>query len=359
MRWKVILGLVLAAFAAFGMGCNTTPPPPTSTLRVLPSFTPSDTLTITLTPSLTLTLTPTPTATSTPRPTFTPSFTPSRTATPTATLTPSLTRTPTPLPTDTPTLTPPPTATSTPSETPRNLPRILSLEASPLTVPPGGSVIVTWQADADRARINLYDSADALEATISAPITGQQGLIIPETFRDFARIELVAYRGEDSAAQSVTVTIGCATPWFFQKAEMPEGCPASPAQTGQAHLLPFERGWMIYFMPANQVYVIANNDQKQWAKYEAAWTEATPIGPLSPPAGRFQPQNQMGWIFLNEPFMSQPWSAFLGWAITDEPVVYQASRQVEANTAQPTYYVNTPDGSVFKLVEGGQWQIVP
>jgi hypothetical protein len=101
---------------------NTVTPTPSTTLGATATPTPTNTSTQTPTPSTTTTLTPTPTQTPTNTQTPTPSTTTTLTPTPTQTETPTQTptNTQTPTPSTTTTLTPTPTNTETPTQTPTN-----------------------------------------------------------------------------------------------------------------------------------------------------------------------------------------------------------------------------------------------
>ena len=141
------INTIIASFSGCSSCENSLIPTPTPTKTVTPtvtptpSVTPTNTVTPTITPTTTVTSTPTPTVTKTATPTKTPNaspnVTPTTTKTPTVTptstvtVTPSVTmtktptRTPTKTPTNTPTLTktPTPTPTKTPTITPSNTPK--------------------------------------------------------------------------------------------------------------------------------------------------------------------------------------------------------------------------------------------
>jgi hypothetical protein len=117
---------------------------PTETPTETPTLTPTNTITqtptetITQTPTETPSQTPTETITSTPTNTETPTETPTQTQTQTNTATPGLTPTSTPAPTETPTETPTNTVTPTPTitDTPTQTPTVTTTETSTQTPTP-------------------------------------------------------------------------------------------------------------------------------------------------------------------------------------------------------------------------------
>ena len=232
---------------------------PTPTLTFTPTVTPS--ITLTLTPTFTVTpsetFTPTETATSTasltftptrtPFPTDTPTFTPTLTATRTVTHSRTPTRTHTP--TFTPTLTPSTTPTETPTLTPTIAqPSILFFGVTPPQTTANSSVLFSWQASGDFARIEQLNAQGFTAQVFQVPVTGQYSLVVPGTNDRIIRFRLVVARAGIEVSQNAEIRVTCAISYFFGDNLIPANaaCPAAASSVVGGAYQPFQYGSMLH-----------------------------------------------------------------------------------------------------------------
>jgi|FLYN01.1.fsa_nt_gi hypothetical protein len=313
------------------------------TLAVLPSLTPSDT--------------PTATATETDTPTPTDTLTPTNTRTPTPTLSPTATLTRTPSITPTFTVTPTPTATFTPPATATpNTPQIISFTSSANNVQVNATVVLTWQAIGDTARIDQLNSQGAVTQTFPVSPSGQLSVVIPSNTGPQVIYRLVVQRGGQEVSTSVPITIQCAIQWFFGQppAGSTVGCPTALGAIAAGNFQPFERGFMIFVTAngLNKVYGLQTQDNRYIA-YTSGWNGST-ITPDSPPSGLFSPQGVFNWAYYNTNAPVGPWNAAIGWAtapINNDP------RTIQFEQNSTAFYIDAPGNIVFRFSGGdaGTW----
>lgn len=317
------------------------------TLAVLPSLTPSNTPTSTPLASPTPTNTATSTATNTLTSTNTITRTPTRT--PTSTITATSTSTSTPSATATNTLTNTPVATNTPiaTNTPPG-PQILSFTASATNVTANTSIVLTWNAIADTARIDQLNGQGAVVTSFAVVPAGSLPVSVPGNTGTLVVYRLVVQRGGQEANFSVAITVQCATAWFFgnQFAPPGSGCPTGPQVSGIGTFQQFERGFML-FTAANNLNTIygAQNQDARYISYTSGWDNTTVYTCFgTPPSGLFAPQGVFGWTYCNTNAPIGGWSGAVGYAISN-PDNNNRTIQFEDTGA---VYIDSPIG-VFRF----------
>lgn len=324
---------------------------------VIPSNTPSDTpthtptFTATFTPTATNTATNTATSTSTNTATATLTFTPR--ATETFTLTPTPSDTPTSTATDTPTI------TNTPA-----VPQIIAFTANATSVAAGASIILTWIAEADTARIERLNTQGAVVELIgtvtptgSLPVTvpgGQGGQVI---------YRLVAARGGQEVSRSLPITVSCPVAWFFGSITLPPnaGCPVAGATVAAGAYQSFQTGVMFYLTSTNKVYAVQFQNNVYSATINA-WDGATnytfpgvPGCDDAPPGGLFPPQGVFDWLYCGSGTLAPigTWFSAFGWATTN-PDLSARTLQVSDTGA---FFINDPANGVYYFSGGdnGTW----
>lgn len=313
------------------------------TLAVLPTLTASNT------PTNTPRNTDTPTATNTPTPTNT--FTPTPTLSVTASLTntPSITPTATNTPTSTATATPPATATP-------NVPQIISFTSSANNVQVNATIVLTWQAIADSARIDQLNSQGAVTQSFPVSPSGQLSVVIPGNTGQQVIYRLVAQRGGQEVSTSIPITITCAIQWFFgaPPAGSNVGCPTAVGAIAAGSYQPFERGFMI-FVSANgldKIYGLQTQDNRYIA-YTDGW-DGTTIVSDSPPGGFFSPQAMFNWAYYNTNAPVGAWNGAIGWATSN---INNDVRTIQFEQNSSAFYIDAPGNIVFRFSGGdsGTW----
>ncbi len=313
------------------------------TLVVLPTLTPSNT------PTNTPLDTDTPTATNTPTPTNT--FTPTATLSVTAsrTWTPSITPTASNTPTSTATATPPATATP-------NAPQIISFTSSANNVQVNTTIVLTWQAIADSARIDQLNSQGAVTQTFPVSPSGQLSVVIPGNTGQQVIYRLVAQRAGQEVSISIPITITCAIQWFFgaPPAGSNVGCPTAVGAIAAGSYQPFERGFMI-FVTANaldKIYGLQTQDNRYIA-YNDGWNGSTIVSD-SPPSGFFSPQAMFNWAYYNTNAPVGAWNSAIGWATAN---INNDQRTIQFEQNSTAFYLDAPGNIVFRFSGGdsGTW----
>lgn len=273
------------------------------TVAVLPSVTPSFTPTNTSIP------------TRTPVPTFTPTPTATMTQTPSRTPTATLTQTARP-PTATPTYTITPTATRTPTNTPTATPaepQILSFSASATEVAANAQITLTWNADAERTRIERL-SADGLVAeAFEVQTTGNATVTVPGgTAQVIYRLVAVKSDEETTLSLPITVKSACTVTWFFNPNKS-DVCPSGGVQIASGAYQTFQNGYMFRFQlgALNRVCGV-QFDLSRYTCYNYVAYTGTPA--VTPPAGYQAPGADFQDAFYNQLALGGPWYNIIGWA---------------------------------------------
>lgn len=295
----------------------------------------------TLTPTNTPLPTETPTATQTPTPTATPTSTQTPTNTPTST--------PTPIP-PTPTFTQTPTPTSipdtpTPTLTPTSAaPIIISFTASNTLAAAGSQITLSWQAEADTARIDQLNSQGIITNSFSVVPTGQIPVVLPNNDTQVI-YRLTAIRGVQETSQSIPiqVQVACNPPWFFAAQGLNIGCPNGGSNLVAVKVQFFQQGLMISysFNGQNLVYGMTNNNN--YLSYNVGWDGTTVHSSScgSPPAGFFEPQDVFNWAFHTTNGPSARWCDTLGWPTGPANLVGQGNIQFAQNPTG-SFYLDVP-----------------
>lgn len=333
-RRLLIRALLFAALLLIVPACA--PPPQQAalpTLLVLPSLTP----TLTHTATLTATFTPPATATAT----LTPTVTPSSTATATATVTPTPTSTPTvtntllPSPTFTSTVTTPDAATATPdatanlatpapAETVEGL-AILTFTGSTTTAAPGASLILSWSAQGDTARLETLTAQGVVISELSVPLQAAQTVTVPSVQGNTVIYRLRVAKGTQERSQILTIslTLACPIPWFFPNPSAAIGCPAAPSQTVPGAYQVFQEGAMLLTNIGAQetIYALANQGASQgfvsqptYAQRVTGWDGVTDHCAETPPANLFKPTGHFNWMACTQFGPAGLWRNTIGWA---------------------------------------------
>ncbi|MCA9881895.1 MAG: hypothetical protein KC708_02950 [Anaerolineae bacterium] len=312
-RRYLITLLLLVVIAAACQPQAEEPLPTLAALNTPTPITPSATFTATNTVEPTATHTPTATSTSTTTATATNTMTPTATSTSTVTATSSIT------PTNTVTATATATATSTATRTPTatataNAPIINSFNSNITAATPGMQVILTWDADADSARLERLNTSGVIQETLSVPPISTATMTIPSG-ETRVLYRLVAIRAGQETSLSVAIAVSCATPWFFANAPASIGCPGAAATVTTGAYQPFERGFMFraQYSAMNRVCGI-QNDRQMYTCFDYTAYIGTP--PAIPPGGLQVPGPDLQDVFYNKLAIGGPWYTVIGWGTT-------------------------------------------
>jgi len=291
--------------------------PPSQTATLTPDL-PSATPTATHTPTLTQTPTTTSTITNTPRP----SATYTRTITPTPSYTPTLTGTPTP------------TFTVTPDNV-----QIFSFTVDPLRVNANQSVTLTWQTNADIARIERLTADGTIVETINAQASGTTTVIVPGT--DARMIyRLVAARGVNEISQSVSVDVipSCPFTWFFTTTQPLPCATSAPIQYIGAFQV-FQSGFMFHIQVSSLNKVCGvQYDRNVYSCFNYLAYNGTP--PVTPPDGTQAPGIDLSDVFYNQLAVGNYWYNAIGWG-SGTALTPTITAQYDANN---NLYIQLPNG---------------
>lgn len=241
--------------------------------------------------------------------------------TPTRTLTPTPTNIP---PTATSTLSPTPTETptSTPTVTP-DVPVINYFQSSTAAVQGGESVTLSWDSNAEVARIDQINLANVITASFSVTPTGELPVTVPNTDSQ-VRYRLVIQRGGQEITNEITVIVQqlCQYSWFFATGNaLPDGgCPNGPAQVLTGKFQSFQRGFMfnVVVNGESRVYGV-NTSNGQYRVYQNLWdgVSAYSSGCGTAPDGLFNPEDVFNWMYHNNLGTVGQWcdpNFGIGWA---------------------------------------------
>jgi hypothetical protein len=360
-----ILCGVFALLAAVAVACVPQEIEQLPTLAVIPSDTVTPTKTITRTPSKTHTPSTTPTLT----PSITPTYTPSATFTASLSPAPTFTKPPSPTPSNTPTNTPIPSATYTPSNTPTItptrtptltftptvLPEIAFFISDLTTIPAGGQTTLRWQTNnSPQVTLEQLNAQGRITASFNVSSSGTQIISVTTALGNRITYRLTAKNGRNTTTRTLTITVLCASPWFFNPA--PGDCPIEAPLVSTFIFQQFERGVAFYVPSTKTVYLLYNGDNNRVNAYPMDW-DYSPLPPLAPPPGLQQPVGEIGYIFAQKNWSDgQQIVNILGWA-TAAQQVYQGAAQKGSPT---DVYIRRPDGAVYLLALAniGKWTVV-
>lgn len=343
--------LAAAALLLLLAGCTPTPAPPTE--QTPPPFA-SATTALTAT-SEDVTEAPETEAVPTSEPTTAPAETssPRPSATATATFRPSNTVTAGPGMTATATGTDVPQPTSTSNEL------IHSFEANPLTIDPGDSVTLSWEATGDTATLYRLAATGQFAQFWDMPLTGEKTLQTSDRDRNAVRYALYVQQGEVLESAMVSVTLNCTAEWFFNPA--PDICPLDPVVVSAAAYQPFERGTMFWLGARVRIYVLyADTASHSYSALQDPWHAGLPESDpgIEPPAGYVQPVRGFGMVWRGEDSAYLNVRERLGWGLEPE-TGYTASFQCDSPPKYVTCYLTGPDGRVWVLEpEGSGWSVL-
>jgi hypothetical protein len=223
-----------------------------------------------------------------------------------------------------------------------------------LTLPAGGQTILHWQASADTVTLELLTASGTVVNSVGVPLSGDRIVQISPELGTSVNYRLTAKRGRLSASKTLTLVIQCANTWFFTPA--PSGCPTQAAYpVAGFKYQSFERGLAFYVPSTNNVYLLANANNRVNA-YPMDWNYS-PLAVVTPPSGLLQPGAEIGYIWLNKPWSDgSKLQDVLGWA--NSPLQAYGA-QAQSGTASDIY-IKGPTGAVYKLALAGTgiWSIV-
>lgn len=300
------------------------------------------------------------------------------TARPTATVTPSLAPTRTPDRDATATLTPSPavvTATGGPSPTPLfgqpvtvaasptlgalspNEPRIEFFTADAAAVAPGSPVTLYWSTR-NASDAVIYQLEQGVRSRLWN--VGPDGnLRVQTSARARGTVDFILSVGDNTQRieEPLSIPLQCPDSWFFSPA--PTDCPTRSPEETLIIEQPFERGRMIYVQTLDKVYSLFNDGfDPAWVvidnRYDPA-TDPESAANFPVPPGFYQPLRELGFVWRGNDLVrnrlglgSQPESRFTG-----------SIQFASASDGTQTLYVSSADGSVLRLLPGGNaWEII-
>ena len=357
--WSV--GLVLGA-ALLCAGCFVveTPSPAAPTAPLVTSTPPPTALVFPSATAITI-QTATPTVSPAPSSTLSAPATQTPSATPSSTIAVSPSDTPSGTPgaaADTATPLPPASATAPPLATAPPI-SIVSFKVSPVTINPGESVTLTWEAVGEQVTLYRLDALGRLAELFSVPISGSLTLPTPAGQRGQVNFALFATAGGSSASASVSAAIRCPDNWFF--ANPPTLCPGSPPNQGTLAAEHFEHGLMLWTAYQDRIYLLyGDGASPRWDAQQNGWFAGQPESDpnLAPPAGFFQPVRGFGLTWRTGYVSpSQVVRDRLGWA-TEPEASLQGAVQCDSAPKYNRCYLSAPGGGVYVLEpERSDWHI--
>lgn len=274
--------------------------------------------------------------------------TPVPTVTPSPTLTPTLTLTPTPLE----------PATVIPTQ--QNKVLIRAFSATPNRISPGGTFILSWAAQGEKATLHQIDELGMLISAEEIPLSGSRTVTTEDTLTSGITYALYVSSGELVESAVATVGVRCTGAWFFVPGPG-GGCPSEQIVQTAAAAQRFERGLMVWLADLQRIYVLFNdNDLPAYESFGDPWAPGLPENDpaLNPPEGYQQPVRGFGMVWRGEgPGADPEVRSRIGWALQPE-FGYDAALQCDSATTALTCYLRGPDGEIIRLdPEGVNWQV--
>jgi hypothetical protein len=218
------------------------------------------------------------------------------------------------------------------------------------------TIVLTWQAIADSARIDQLNSQGAVTQTFPVSASGQLSVVIPGNTGQQVIYRLSAQRAGQEVSTSIPITITCAIQWFFgtPPAGSNVGCPTAVGAIAAGSYQPFERGFMI-FTTANgldKIYGLQTQDNRYIA-YTDGWDGSTIVS-SSPPGGLFAPQAMFNWAYFNTNAPVGAWNNAIGWATAN---INNDARTIQFEQNSLAFYMDAPGNIVFRFSGGdsGTW----
>jgi hypothetical protein len=276
--------------------------------------------------------------------------------------TPSATPEETALPTSSPTAMETPedsSPTPTPSPEAAQEPVIDWVRGYPSPADPGDTITLEWQSSgATRASLCHLLPSYQYETCWQVQPTDSMTYTVPVTSRNAENFVLQVYDAAEQRAQAtIVVALTCPDTWFFAGA--PDGCPSSPAITGDGAEQHFEHGLMLWSGAEDRIYVLfeETGSSSAWRICQDEWDEGDLESDpsLVPPSGLYQPRRGFGLVWREEPGVRDS----LGWA-TEQEVAFTISVQRTSFWKYNTTYISAVDGGVWELEpEASGWHHIP
>lgn len=239
-----------------------------------------------------------------------------------------------------------------------NAPRVEFFTSDVVAVAPGDSVTLFWSVRGARGAVIYRLDADGVRGNLwNVPPDGSLTVSTRRSDRGQVSFLLSVREGDLETEQTLSVSLSCPDPWFFQPA--PDACPAAPSEPTTLVEESFERGRMVYIQNRNRVYALFNDGlQPAWISFENRYDPA--VHPeleesFVPPPGFVQPLRILGFVWRGNDVVRNR----LGLGRAEE-ITYEGFIQtVNAGNNAENLYLNSVDGSVLQLLPGGDaWQII-
>ena len=145
----------------------------------------------------------------------------------------------------------------------------------------------------------------------------------------------------------------CDSEWYFI-IPRPDHCPAVVATVSRATYMEFEGGTMIWLEQSDLIYVMYNNGQPAWEKFEDLYIEGTAERDknweAAPAIGLFQPRRGFGTLWRSDASVRNR----IGWATHKWEEVFSANAQTAEDG---TVFLDDPFGGIYQLNgDHSDWQ---
>ncbi len=230
-------------------------------------------------------------------------------------------------------------------------PEIVVFAAEPDEVARGGNVTLSWEVrGAERVALwKLNPNGQYAGWLEDQPAVGSWTGEIPELYMNEAPFQLYAEgAGGERAYANLKVEIACPYAYFFTPPQtLP--CPADEAETIQAAVQTFERGYMIWRADTDQIYVM-ESQSRRLARYPDTWVEGEPVtaeGEDAPPTGLLQPERGFGKVWAENEAVQN----MLGWATAEEEGYTMTVQTSDAYNYARTFFTWPLDGRIVYTQE--------
>jgi hypothetical protein len=253
-------------------------------------------------------------------------------------------------------------------------PQIALFWASPTVVSPGEPILLSWDAQGERAsicpsaRFVLFTRDDCWQVALA----GTETFTIPlEAGGNRSIGFLLTVHAEGATEPAVgyaSVAFRCHTTWFYSDDPQSGICPLEPTPSFAAAQR-FERGWMIWIERLGR-YVILEDEPLQEGEYRRRVTYVhdpldvtgdTSEG-VTAPDGFYAPVSGFGLLWRGDTVNLPAYREALGWALGPEfgyETVHQCDDALPSGgRSWQTCCLSGPQGDVVVLDPLGRWYLL-
>lgn len=238
-----------------------------------------------------------------------------------------------------------------------NAPRIDFFTSDPLTIAPGGELVLFWSTrNVDAAVIYRVDRNGVRSQVYNVVPDGNLTINTSSSERGTLRYALTIGEGADIVEEVLVIPLECPDPWFFVPA--PVDCAATEALSSRIVDIQMERGRMLFVQETNTIYALFNDGRDGapgWLSFDNRFDpEIHPSRDENAPPEWIQPLDELGFVWRGD----EDVRSRLGLGLSDG-IEFEGLIQTSGAGNDEVTYISGSTGIVLQIEAGEDiWQII-